>query len=94
VQLRIVFPKPGFFLTDVRLAITVDGVLVYNGSFTAGVDLTGPIAPGPHRIATLIDLGIAQRHRTYDVVIPEAGLTFQLAYSRLWGNFKKAATIT
>ena len=89
MQLRVVFPKPGFFLTDVRLVVAVDGLAVYDGSFTGGVDLVHPVAPGPHRVATVIDIGITRRHRQYDVVVPETGLVVQLAYSRFWGNFKK-----
>jgi len=94
-MLRVVFPKPGFFLADVRLVLTLDGWAVYDGSFKSGFDLLWPVADGPHRVGTVIDIGITKRQRFYDVMIaPNAQVTLELAYSRFWGNFKKSPKLT
>jgi hypothetical protein len=92
-RLSIVFPKPGFFLADVRTVVTLDGSPIYDGSFTRGFALVHPILPGPHTIGTQIFLGLAglARSRRYMVdVKPGLGLNVELSYSRFWGNFTKA----
>lgn len=89
-NLRIVFPKPGFFLADVRLIITCDGHVVYDGSFTSGVELFLPVTAGPHLITTRIDLGGIGRGREYPIAIPPGqAFSLELEYSRFWGNFAK-----
>ncbi len=94
-MLRIVFPKPGFFLTDVRLTITLDGLVVYDGGFLAGVDVAGEVAPGFHAITTRIEAGLFARERVYTVEVPAGRpVTVTLDYSRFWGNFTKTPTIT
>ncbi len=94
-MLRIVFPKPGFFLTDVRLTITLDGGVVYDGGFLGGVDVAGQVAPGVHTITTRLDLGIVARERIYTVEVPSGrAVIVTLDYSRFWGNFTKTPTIT
>jgi hypothetical protein len=90
VALRIVFARPGFFVADARLSICVDSVVVHDGSFVAGVDLTCPVTVGAHRIDTCIDLSIARRRRQYAIEVPAGpGVTVALVYSRFWGNFKR-----
>jgi len=93
--IRATFATPGFFIADATVSVILDGGVVYRGSFRAGFDLVLPVSPGDHKFALAIDLGIATRHRAYVVRAP-AGQTVELAiaYSRLWGNFKKTCAIT
>jgi hypothetical protein len=95
-SLRIVFPRPGFFLNDPRLVITLDGLRVYEGSFVGGVDVELPVAPGPHRIETRIEIGPFARQRLYDLLVSLEGVrcTATLRYSRLWGNFTRSLTLS
>lgn len=93
-NLRIRFPKPGFFVTDVRLVLTLNGHVIYDGSFMGGLDLTVPVAVGRHVLATRIDLGGLARTREYTLdVTPGHAFSIELAYSRFWGNFKKGAAL-
>ncbi len=88
--LRITFPKPGFFLVDVRVTIALDGAPVYDGSFLGGVDLSGAVAPGMHTVTVRIHLEPFVRERVYAVEVPPGrGVTCELEYSRFWGNFTK-----
>lgn len=92
--LRIVFPRPGFFLTDVRTIITIDGGVVYDGSFVGGIDIAGATSPGAHTVTTRLELGIAARTRSYTVDVPAGrGVTLELEYSRFWGNFTKTPRV-
>jgi hypothetical protein len=87
--LRVVFPKPGFFLTDVRVSLTLDGAAIYDGGFLAGIDVSVDTSPGPHRIESIINIGIAKRRRAWDVDVPAGGCDVAIEYSRVWGNFTK-----
>lgn len=89
MQLRVVFARPSFFLSDIALAITLDGTPIFHGGFMSGVDVTVPVAPGRHQLASALDLAIVKRQRVWQLDVPEAGLAVELAYSRLWGNFAK-----
>lgn len=84
------FAKPGFFLTDIRVVLLLDGAPVYDGGFLAGIDVMAEAAPGPHRLESVIDLGFVKRRQSWDVVAPAAVV---IEYSRLWGNFKKRAHV-
>jgi len=90
-RLRVMFPKPSLFLVDARLTVLLDGGLIYDGSFKAGVDVAGEAAPGVHMLLTRIDADIAIRSREYrlelDGAVPAYVAT--LNYSRFWGNFTK-----
>ena len=89
-DLRVLFPQPGFFITDVRLQLSVNGQVVYDGSFKAGADVTVPVAPGRHTIASRIELTPAiARTREWPIDVGDAPATATLEYSRFWGNFKK-----
>lgn len=88
-RLRILFEKPEFFLTDVRVVLLLDGVTVYEGGFKAGIDVTAPTALGQHRLESIIELGLAKRRRAWAIAVPPSGCDFRLEYSRLWGNFAK-----
>ncbi len=95
-QLRIAFAKPGFFLTDARLTIWLDHGIVYDGSFMTGVDVSLSVMPGPHELATQIQMGPIARRKEYAIEVPGAvrGTSVLLAYSRFWGNMKGRPTIT
>lgn len=77
------------------MRLVLDGAVVYSGSFRAGFDVLFPVAPGDHALATAIEMGIVARRRVYNVNVP-AGQTAEMliAYSRLWGNFKKECVLT
>ncbi|NUP05872.1 MAG: hypothetical protein HOW73_07430 [Polyangiaceae bacterium] len=96
-NLRIIFPKPGFFITDVPLFITLDGRPLYEGGFTSGFDTTVAVYQGPHELTTRIELGAFRRTRQYNFVI-DGGAAYRsapqsyvarLSYSRFWGNFAR-----
>jgi hypothetical protein len=89
-NLRVLFRKPGFFITDVRFVIMLDGHVVYDGGFLEGVDLYLPVATGPHVVSTRIDLGMIARSREYPIHVPPGqAFSLELEYSRFWGNFTK-----
>lgn len=83
------FPAPGFFLTDTKVGVDLDGRCVYEGSFKAGFELELVAEPGEHRLATRID--VAGMQRTKDLTFSlgaQERLVATLRYSRMWGNFK------
>jgi hypothetical protein len=86
--MRIVFPKPGFFLTDVHVTVHVNGWCAYDGGFLQGFDVRFPVYPGPCAIAVRLDAGFVTRNRQY-AVEARAGHAVEvwLDYSRFWGNF-------
>lgn len=92
-SLRIVFPKPGFFLADARLLLAVDGRPAYDGSFKEGVDVTLDVGPGGHRLESRIEMGALARTKQWDIEVGDAPVVAELAYSRFWGNFKKSLVI-
>jgi hypothetical protein len=94
-QLRIVFAAPGFFLEDTRMTVLLDGLPIYQGSFTSGMDVCGAVQPGMHRIQTVIGLPAGlSRARSYEISVPPGpGITVLLSYSRFWGNFTRRPTI-
>lgn len=88
--LTIKFDKPGFFLTDVRLVVSLDGAPVHDGSFASGFEVTVQVPPGEHTLETHIDLGVfGRKRRSVLTLSPAAGWVASLSYSRLWGNFSK-----
>ncbi len=93
-RLRIAYPKPGFFLADVRVVIGVDGQVVYDGGFVSGFDVDLHVDSGAHVVTSEIKLPPISRKREYrvDVGMNEE-VTATLVYSRLWGNFKKTLSI-
>jgi hypothetical protein len=88
--MRIVFPKPGFFIADVRVTVHVNGWCAYDGGFLQGFDVRFPVVPGPCVIEMRIDAGLLTRSRQY-VVEGRAGFAVEVfvEYSRFWGNFAK-----
>ena len=91
--IHISFPSQRFFAVDVQVVLLLDGTIIYQGGFKAGIDVTIPSAPGPHRLESVIGLGIAKRRRAWDIKIPPSGCDVVLAYSRFWGNFAKEVRI-
>lgn len=87
--LRVLFPRPGFFLSDIALGFWLDGQPVFSGGFLSGVDLPLPAAPGLHRLDALIDIGLMKRRRTWEIDVPPGGCEVVIRYSRFWGNFAK-----
>ena len=95
VLLTVMFEKPGFFLTDVRIVVSVNGQPIYDGSFREGFERTVEVLPGQHFVDTTIELGALKRTRRYPVdVAPARGYTVALSYSRFWGNFTKKPLVT
>ena len=60
-KLRLLFPKPGFFLADTRLEVRLDAQIVYEGSFVNGFEHEAQVTAGQHRIETAIFLGSMAR---------------------------------
>lgn len=90
-RLRVVFPKPGFFLMDTRLRVLLDGAPIYDGSFKAGVAVDVEVQPGTHTLEARIAISPLERTRSYSVAIAaDEQLIAELSYSRLWGNFTKS----
>lgn len=89
-SLRVTLPPQRFYITDVRVVLTVDGNFAFAGSFQQGFDVSLPVVPGPHVLSTIIELDPFRRTRDYAIDVPPGGLALELAYSRFWGNFKKA----
>ncbi len=95
--LRVVFEKPGWFLVDSVVVVTLDDRTLYEGSFRAGFEATAEIAAGPHRLTTALQVGAFQRKRAYEFVLDGDGgyrdgtgrWVARLDYSRFWGNFVK-----
>lgn len=90
--LRIIFPKPGFFIADTRLGLAVNARPVVEASFVAGLDWWSEMPPGVHAVETTIQapLGFA-RKRTYQLEVRRELVTIAvLDYSRMWGNMTGA----
>lgn len=87
--LRVVFPRPGFFISEIALSLWLDGQPIFQGGFLSGVDVTPAAAVGRHRLDAMLDLGIVKRRRTWEVDVPAEGCAVTIRYSRLWGNFSK-----
>lgn len=87
-RVAIVFPKPGFFLTDVRVEVRLDGETIYDGGFMEGFRAETDAAPGTHRVETFIHLGLMARKKMYRLAVGNRPVEAVLQYSRIWGNFK------
>ncbi len=90
---RVMLPPQRFYVVDVKVVLLVDGVFAFAGSFKQGFDVSLPAAPGPHVLTTIIELDAFRRTRQYPIDVPPHGLALELAYSRFWGNFKKAPIV-
>lgn len=95
VYLRILFEKPGWFVGDVPLTVTLDDRILHQGTFLGGMDHIEQVSAGPHTITTRIELGVIARKREYRFTLgspadyrsgPER-FQADLVYSRFWGNF-------
>lgn len=97
--LRLVFPRPGFFIGDTQISVAVNGYPVLQTSFTQGFDWWTEMQPGLHVVETSIaaPIGIA-RKKTYQLEVRIALVTIAvLEYSRMWGNLTdrpKSVTFT
>lgn len=88
--LRILFPEPGFFLSDARLVIGLNGESLHDGSFKNGFETEVQLSAGTHQLSTRIQMGPLSRQRTYTLEIGDsARYTATLRYSRFWGNFTR-----
>jgi len=102
MNLRVHFPAPGFFLNDPRLVVSLADRTLYDGSFTAGFDVTVEVPAGAHVLETRIlgPMGTARVQRIElpldaqggypDIPAAEA----LLVYSRISGNFKPRASVS
>jgi hypothetical protein len=88
--LRIIFPKPGFFINDPRVLVTINGRPMVEQSFLQGFDWWTPMQPGFHYVEVGI-VAIVTRSRTYNIEVrPSHSTEVLLEYSRMWGNFGSA----
>jgi rhomboid protease GluP len=89
-------------MVDVPMTATLDGAVVYQGSFVAGFAVMLDLEPGDHTLATRV--GFRKREYTFRVppvsVGPEStsdgapALLITLDYDSVWGNFRKELSIT
>lgn len=93
-DLRIIFPKPGFFIVDVRMQLLFNGWVVYDGSFKSGIDLTLAVGPGNHQLESRIHLAAVVRKQRWNLAVADTPAFATLEYSRLWGNFKKRVGVS
>ncbi len=88
--LRIIFPKPGFFLNDPRVTLAINGRAAGEHSFLAGLDWWTPMPPGFHYVELSIT-ALVTRSRMYSIEVRAGHSTEVLVeYSRMWGSFGSA----
>lgn len=101
MRLHLRFPRPGFFLNDPRLVVTLDQRTLYDGGMLSGFDVSLELAPGVHVLTTAIHL-IGSIARTQRIELPLDEGRYRdvpvvhgtLEYSRLTGNFKKRVSLS
>ncbi|MFI5296692.1 MAG: hypothetical protein ACHREM_01225 [Polyangiales bacterium] len=94
-NVRIAFPRPGWFLTDTRVVVRFNDSVIYDGSFRSGFEHSTQLPPGRHTLTTTIDVGLFNRTRSYELDVPTTGLCeVTLSYSRFWGNFTKRLVVS
>lgn len=93
--LRVRFDDPGWFASDPRLRIEVDGQTIYDGSFRGGVRASVQLTPGTHELEAAIFVlpGLARGER-YSIEAPPEDyrhgaveLEARLVYSTMRGSF-------
>lgn len=95
IPLTVMLAKPGFFLTDTRIVVSVNGQTIYDGSFLTGFERTVSVLPGRQFVDAVIEAGPIRRTRRYPIdVAPANGYTVALSYSRMWGGFTKKPLVT
>lgn len=101
--LRVSFPAPGFFVNNPRIEIRLGVLVLYEGSFTSGFDVSVDVSPGHHVLETAIFApvgNVAKRQRIELPLHAEGGyrgipeVHAKLEYSRMWGNFGKRASLS
>lgn len=95
MTLVVHFPRPGFFMADMPVTVTVDGEVVYRGSFVSGFTVPVEVGAGEHVVETAIGLGFLVRRRRLVVLTEERDevVTATLSYSRMWGNFEEKCAL-
>jgi hypothetical protein len=94
--LRVVFPPPGFFVIDARVALAVNGYPAFEGTFTQGFDWWTAMPPGLHRVEARIvtPLGLS-RSKMFALEVRHALTTIaRIEYSRMWGNFSSTPNVS
>jgi hypothetical protein len=68
---------------------------IYDGGFLSGFEVDLEVPAGSHALVSQIHLPPFTRTREFVVEVGANELvTVELAYSRLWGNFKKSLTVS
>ena len=89
----MLFPKPGFFLFDVPVRLSVNGHPVFQGGFMQGIRIDVPMVEGQHWVDVVIS-GPVDRSKRYAILVRPGCVTeVELAYSRMWGNFTSSPTV-
>ena len=92
-RLRLVFPKPGFFLFDVPVRLLINGHPVFQGGFMQGILVEVPMVEGTHYVDATIS-GPVDRNKRYAIEVRPGCVTeVELSYSRMWGNFTGAPAV-
>ncbi|HHH29245.1 MAG TPA: hypothetical protein ENK57_13005 [Polyangiaceae bacterium] len=98
--LRVHFDPPGFFLNDPLCTLSVDGRILYEGSFKSGFDVRTEVPPGDVVLETAIGGPVMRKQQ---IRLPLGGfggyrgaeeVHARLSYSRMWGNFAKRAALS
>lgn len=95
MTLVVHFPRPGFFMADMPVTVTVDGEVVYRGSFVDGFTVPVELGAGEHVVETAIGVGLLVRRRRLVIPLEAADeiVTAILSYSRMWGNFEEKCAL-
>jgi hypothetical protein len=90
--IHVWFRCPLLLIGGAPVLLLLDGTLIFRGGFR-DVDVTVPATAGPHHLEAVIDLGIIQRRRSWQVTVPPEGCDVVLAYSRFWGSFRERVRV-
>lgn len=103
MHVNLVFPAPGFFVTEARLVVRLAELELYEGSFTTGFESELELSPGRYVLDTQIDGPMLGRAQHLDLVLEpddvKSGyrhvpfVVATLRYSRLFGAFKRQISI-
>ena len=89
------FPAPGFDLRDARLAVHLDGAMVFDGGFGTGFEHRVTACPGKHRIDVRLSMnsGVPRSRTWYFEVGVDERCSVGLEYSRMAACFNGTLAI-
>lgn len=99
MKLLIRFEPAGFFLNDAKVALSLNGEPLLEGSFSRGFRVETEAPEGEHVLEAQIHAGFIVRKKEWTFRVPreEEGsarfLDVRLSYSRTWGTFARELDI-